>query len=64
MTFQISLGNIEAGNEKKALYITNDGNCCWSLYESQKFFGKLKKLAVGQDWYPEFTPRSVKKHDC
>jgi hypothetical protein len=64
MTFKISLGNTEFGNEKKALYISNDGNCCWSLFESQRFMGKLKKLAVGQDWYPEYNPKSVKKMDC
>jgi hypothetical protein len=62
--FQRSSGNILSGNEKQALYFRNDGNCCWSLYEKNVFSGNLKKLTVGQDWYPDFNPRSVVKEDC
>ena len=48
----------------RAIYLKNDGNCCWEIYERENRRGKKESIMLGEDLRPPFKPKAFKKHDC
>ncbi len=54
----------ELPNSKRTIELRNDGNCCWTVYESQKFRGQSDTILVGESWIPTFDPKSLAVNNC
>ncbi len=60
--FQIIL--ILISLKKIILFFQAAGNCCWEIFEKEKGRGKKKNLKRGEEWYPNFELKKIRKTDC
>ena len=51
---------------RKIFYIKSspEGNCCWNLYQSPHFKGRMIRLETGDALQPPFAPRSIESVCC
>ena len=55
---------IAISESQRAIYLKNNGNCCWQIYEKENRRGQRVVIMLGGDLRPLFEPRAFKKHDC
>lgn len=54
----------EVTDTHDAIYVRNDGNCCWVVFETEKRRGDRRVITIGDEWKPKFKLNAFKKYNC